>query len=194
MSYRGAPFDESYFIGNSGAGYTNYNDMIKWTTNRADDIEQFKPVNGINVLVMGCAFGFLVKELSNRGANVKGIDISSYAISQAQTLFPTLNFEVADAINTNEGNNQYDLVVANLLIDCMPNSTILIQLLKEIKRVINNNGIIYLLVSNTTDNDYLIISDNQYQSYVSSNFPSKTINIENVGYLSISADKRVVIY
>jgi predicted TPR repeat methyltransferase len=71
-------YDQAYFDG--GKGYSKYDysgQFEKW----ADQIIQtYHPTN---VLDLGCAKGFLVKALRDRGVPAWGIDISEYAIAQA---------------------------------------------------------------------------------------------------------------
>ncbi|MEP0869452.1 methyltransferase domain-containing protein [Trichocoleus desertorum AS-A10] len=51
------------------------------------------------ILDLGCGTGSLTQKISDRGAEVLGIDSAASMIAQAQQNYPNLRFEVADAIN-----------------------------------------------------------------------------------------------
>ena len=55
------------------------------------------PKPGERILDLGCGTGQLTAEIAQSGAEVMGIDSSPEMISQAQSNYPTLRFEVADA-------------------------------------------------------------------------------------------------
>lgn len=194
--YWGGPFDANYFFGNHEGGYTNYADYggnrSQIIINRADDIEaQTGLVNGKDVLVVACAFGYLVNELANRGATVTGLDISSYAIGQAETLFPALNFVTTDALTTGFSNNVFDLIIANGIIMCMPNQSTLMSLFTELKRILKGNGSLYAL-SDLTPPWYIVFTNEELEEWVGA-IPGWTITITNTGELPITADRRIVI-
>ena len=199
MSYRGSPYDQNYFAGDHPEGYTDIMFTQKCASNRADDIQSyfgtFKKQD--KVLVIGCAYGFLVDELAKRDTGqhtVIGVDISSYAIGQAQTLFPTREFENIDIFDNTFRNNHFDLIILEDVVDCMPDKATADLLFEEIARIINSNGTVYALI-NARNLYYLIISDPEYQEYVDSGILfGKTLEITDVGHLPIRADKRVVIY
>lgn len=71
-------YDKDYFDG--GKGYHTYNDDQRFDFT-ADTI--IRLMNPKSVLEIGCAKGYLVKALRERGVPAWGIDISDYAISQA---------------------------------------------------------------------------------------------------------------
>lgn len=83
-------YNETYFNGAEG-GYSNYSENTYVSENHEQlslKINEKLTANGISlvgkrILVVGCAYGFLVKYLISRGADAYGIDISSYALSQA---------------------------------------------------------------------------------------------------------------
>jgi SAM-dependent methyltransferase len=74
-------YGESYFAHGLGEPYTRENPT--WTAffGRVADfiVEEFAPTT---VLDAGCAIGFLVEALRERGVDARGFDISEYAISQ----------------------------------------------------------------------------------------------------------------
>lgn len=71
-------YDKEYFDG--GKGYYTYHDNGTFESMAEDIMRLFNPKSSIEI---GCAKGFLVKELRRRGVKAYGIDISEYAISCA---------------------------------------------------------------------------------------------------------------
>lgn len=199
MSYRGEPYNENYYSGDHPEGYSDITQTQKWAVNRADDIQSFFGtfVKQDKVLVVGCAFGYLVDELASRDGGkheVVGVDISSYAIGQAQTLFPTLEFQNIDFFNNSFNNNRFDLIVLEQVIDCMPDKATADLFFEEVARILSTNGTVYALVE-AKNIYYLIITDPEYQAYIEAgSLFGKTLDLQDVGHLPIRADKRVVIY
>jgi len=167
--------------------------------NRADDIQSyygtFKKQD--KVLVIGCAYGFLVDELASRDGgehSVIGVDISSYAIGQAQTLFPTREFQNIDFFDHGFNPKNFDLIVLERVVGSMPDKATADSFFFEVYQILANNGMVYALVE-TTSLYYLIINDPEYQEYIDSGvFLGKTLELTDVGSEPLQADKRVVIY
>jgi SAM-dependent methyltransferase len=149
MPYVGEPFDAEYFKGSRPEGYTDYDDQfIDTWTNIADDIEaQIGPVNGLDVIEFGSAFGYLAAELESRGANVEAVDISAYAIAQAAIRFPSLSLTQADPVTEvlPWGNNSFRLLVATMLVECMNSEAEVDLLLNEGNRLLHPQGSAYIL-------------------------------------------------
>lgn len=89
-----ADYDINYYNnGGDIGGYTLYSA----TTYSSETAEQLATkflekagllginLSGKKVLVLGCAYGFLVKYLTTLGVNAYGVDFSTYAVSQAPT-------------------------------------------------------------------------------------------------------------
>jgi SAM-dependent methyltransferase len=62
-------------------------------------INKTTPSNVSKILDIGCGTGHHVAELSSRGLDVIGIDISPSMIDKAKENYPNYNFQVADALN-----------------------------------------------------------------------------------------------
>ena len=79
-------FDRDYFESGTKSNYKGYPDpnILKMLQGKADLIEKFFPSNRAVLLEVGCAKGFLVKMLREKGFKVFGIDISGYAIQNAE--------------------------------------------------------------------------------------------------------------
>jgi ubiquinone/menaquinone biosynthesis C-methylase UbiE len=193
MPYIGEPFDASYFKGTRPEGYTDYDDHNPaiWV-NIVDDIEdQIGLVSGIKTLDIGCAFGYLSNELASRGALVESIDISTYALNEAQTRFPSLSYTQVDTTQLLPwGNNFFRLVVATMITECMNNETEVDQLLNQANRVLHPQGSAYILGADHDRGD-------GYWWKLASEWEGKVIGgrdvvAEQVGHI-LPADVRVVI-
>ena len=108
-------FGKEYFDGTREQGYGGFRYDGRWIPIAEDIVRHFDLKPGDRVLDIGCAKGFLVKDLMKvcPGLEVFGIDISSYALmncekevvgrlhlGDARTLpFPDKSFKVALAIN-----------------------------------------------------------------------------------------------
>lgn len=100
------PYDETYYRVGCGAPYERNEHWLTFFGKIADAI--VREINPTSVLDAGCAMGFLVEALRERGVEAYGVDISEYAISQ-----------VADAVKpycwvgslTEPLPRRYDLVV-----------------------------------------------------------------------------------
>ena len=109
-------FDKEYFDGTREQGYGGYKYDGRWIPIAEDIVRHFNLKSGDRVLDIGCAKGFLVKDLMKvcPGLEVFGLDISTYAImncepevvgrlhiGDARKLpFPDKTFKVALSINT----------------------------------------------------------------------------------------------
>ena len=106
IDQRTNPYDETYYRVGCGIPYERNEHWLTFFGKIADAI--VREINPASVLDAGCAMGFLVEALRERGVEAYGVDISEYAISQ-----------VADAIKpycwvgslTEPLPRRYDLVV-----------------------------------------------------------------------------------
>ena len=96
----------------------------------------------LEVLDVGCAKGFMLYDLSRLipGINVKGIDISDYAIVNCIEEMKN-NLEVGDAKELNFENDSFDLVISITTIHNLEYDEC-IKALKEINRVSKKNAFI----------------------------------------------------
>lgn len=80
-------FGEMYFDGPRSYGYGGYYYDGRWLPVAKDIIEHFDLKAGHRVLDIGCAKGFLVKDLMTvcPGLEVFGIDISEYALKNCES-------------------------------------------------------------------------------------------------------------
>jgi SAM-dependent methyltransferase len=128
-------FGEAYFDGPRDYGYGGYRYDGRWLPVARDIVEHFDLKPGMRVLDIGCAKGFLVRDLMSAcpGLEVFGLDISDYALlhSHPEVVgrlhlgncidlpFPDASFDTVLAINVIHNLDRPDVITA----------------LKEIKRV-----------------------------------------------------------
>lgn len=107
-------FGKEYFDGSRMYGYGGYSYDGRWKKVAKAIIRRYKLKKGDKVLDIGCAKGFLVKDLLDLGINAFGIDISEYALknchpdvigrlhlgSAHQLPFPNNSFKATISINT----------------------------------------------------------------------------------------------
>ncbi len=121
-------FGEQYFDGPRQYGYGGYRYDGRWLPVAKDIIRHFGLKSGDRVLDVGCAKGFLVKDLmaSCPGLEAFGLDISSYALMhcEAETIgrlhlgnavnlpFPDDSFDAVISINTIHNLERADCIVA----------------------------------------------------------------------------------
>src|SRR3990167_138700 len=94
-------FGELFFDGPRTYGYGGYHYDGRWKPVAQDIIQHFKLKPGNRVLDVGCAKGFLLKDLQEAcpGLEVRGLDISEYAIAKSdESIRPFLTQGSADAL------------------------------------------------------------------------------------------------
>lgn len=110
-------YGEAYFDGPREYGYGGYRYDGRWKPVAQDIVDHFGLKPGDKVLDVGCAKGFLVKDLLALGIDAYGIDVAKYAlincepevvgrlqIGSAEDLpFPDGSFAAVLAINTIHG-------------------------------------------------------------------------------------------
>lgn len=136
-------FDIEYFDGDRLTGYGgyNYNERF-WTKTVAFIADYYGLTNDSKILDIGCAKGFMMHDLSLilPKAEIKGVDISSYAKEHAIVSMKE-NITTCSANNLPFEDNSFDLVIAintlhNLpLIDCK-------EAFREINRVSKSNAFV----------------------------------------------------
>ncbi len=107
-------YGEMYFDGPREYGYGGYRYDGRWQPVARDIIAHFGLKPGDRVLDVGCAKGFLVKDLVAEGIDAYGIDVSKYALMHCEPEvvgrlqigscddlpFPDGSFDAVLAINT----------------------------------------------------------------------------------------------
>lgn len=121
-------YGRNYFDGTRDTGYGGYSYDGRWVPVAEDIASHFHLRGGDRVLDIGCAKGFLLKDLLTvvPGLRVAGLDISSYALAHAEPdvagklargsgrdlPFDTACFDVVLSINTLHNLARDDLVCA----------------------------------------------------------------------------------
>jgi SAM-dependent methyltransferase len=77
-------YGEIYFDGPREYGYGGYGYDGRWVPVAKDIVEHFSLKPGDRVLDVGCAKGFLVKDLLALGIDVYGVDVSDYALMNCE--------------------------------------------------------------------------------------------------------------
>jgi 2-polyprenyl-6-hydroxyphenyl methylase/3-demethylubiquinone-9 3-methyltransferase len=99
---------------------------------RLDYIQQHLDIKNSNILDIGCGGGILAEELTDRGANVTGLDASKKTIQIAKDHAKEKSFKV-NYLNTSledhikKNNQKYDAIVCFELIEHVPDQLKLIQ-------------------------------------------------------------------
>ena len=136
-------FEKDFFDGDREYGYGGFDYNPKYWVNVVKDFQKYWNLNSNSkVLDVGCAKGFMVYDLTKLipGIQVKGIDISKYAIENSKKEIKQ-HLSVADAKNLPFEDNEFDVVISintihNLDIEECGKS------LREIKRVSKKNSFI----------------------------------------------------
>ncbi len=103
-----------YFDGPREYGYGGYRYDGRWVPVARDIVAHFGLAPGMRVLDIGCAKGFLVKDLMQAGLDAYGADVSRYALthcepevvgrlhlaSAVELPFPDKSFDAVLSINT----------------------------------------------------------------------------------------------
>ncbi len=77
-------YGEMYYDGPREYGYGGYRYDGRWQPVAKDIIEHFGLKKGDRVLDVGCAKGFLVKDLVSLGIDAYGVDVSEYALLRCE--------------------------------------------------------------------------------------------------------------
>jgi ubiquinone/menaquinone biosynthesis C-methylase UbiE len=136
-------FEKDFFDGDREYGYGGFNYNEKYWTNVVKDFKEYwKLDSNSKVLDVGCAKGFMVYDLMRLipGIQVKGLDISNYAIKNCKEEVKE-HLMVGDAKNLPFEDNEFDVVISinsihNLDIENCGKS------LREIERVSKKNSFI----------------------------------------------------
>jgi 2-polyprenyl-3-methyl-5-hydroxy-6-metoxy-1,4-benzoquinol methylase len=134
-------YDADYFQGDLSetpepSGYGNYAEPdYRDTSTRTGQLIQKTIDSGISVagkkvLILGCAYGYLVKHLVSLEVDAYGLDISSFAISQAPAEIASrvfvvdarleASFEQAKTLaGLTKRNDKFDLIVDEDMIGCL---------------------------------------------------------------------------
>ena len=108
-------FGAKYFDGERKYGYGGYKYDGRWQGVAKDIIKHFNLKKGSKVLDVGCAKGYLVRDLLDQGIDAYGIDISRYALENADKKVKNRLF-YGNAKKINFKNNFFDAAIS---INCI---------------------------------------------------------------------------
>lgn len=103
-----------------------------------------------HILEIGCGIGRFSRSLSQRFQQVTAVDVSDEMINQARNLnpsklYPNLNFQPTDGTSLDcVTANTIDVVFSYEVFQHMPSPEIILSNLKEIRRVLQLQGIAYI--------------------------------------------------
>jgi len=135
-------FEKDFFDGDRRYGYGGYKYDGRWVPVVKDFIEFYNLTSSSSILDIGAGKGFMIKDFLDYlpGADIRGIDISNYAIENSMKEVKKF-MSVGNANKLNFEDNSFDLVISintvhNLQLEECKNS------LKEISRVSKKNSFI----------------------------------------------------
>ncbi len=117
--------------------------------------DEFKKIVKEDALILdvGCGYGRTLEQLYENGYfNLVGVDFSERMIERGKQRYPHLNLRVKKEKEIEFDDNSCDAVILFAVLTCIVNNEEQMELLKEIKRVLKPNGIIYI-------NDFLLNTD-----------------------------------
>lgn len=133
-------YGEMYFDGPREYGYGGYRYDGRWQPVAKDIVEHFGLKPGNKVLDIGCAKGFLVKDLRAIGIDARGVDVSQYAIDNAEPeAKPYLSIASCDDLPYADGS--FDAVLAINTIHNLDRAGC-IKAVREMERLAPGKGFI----------------------------------------------------
>lgn len=113
-------------------------------------IDRFFTKSGGSVLDVGCGTGRVSHILSDEGFEVTGIDISEPLVNEARSLFPDVEFRVANVTDTDFESETFDYVIFSYYgLDYVLPKSNRIEALREIYRLLKPGGFFVFSSHNT---------------------------------------------
>lgn len=113
-------------------------------------IDRYFADEGGRVLDVGCGVGRVADGLSGMGYDVTGIDTSERMVERARSLFPDLEFRVADAADTGLPAESFDYAVFSYFgLDYIHPERRRLAALRELHRVLAPGGVLVFSSHNT---------------------------------------------
>ncbi|WP_047864440.1 class I SAM-dependent methyltransferase [Rubrobacter aplysinae] len=102
-----------------------------------DVVDLLDPRLGERVLDLGCGTGDLSAELSSRGAEVLGVDLSPEMVSRSAEKYPALRFEAGDARSLGLRPESFDAVFSNATLHWIKEAS---KAIRAVRRVLRPGG------------------------------------------------------
>ncbi|MBO6520055.1 MAG: class I SAM-dependent methyltransferase [Rhodospirillales bacterium] len=133
-------YGELFFDGPRDYGYGGYRYDGRWVPVASDIIAHFGLKPGARVLDIGCAKGFLVKDLLSQGMDAYGLDISNYALMNCE---PEVvgRLHLGSAVSLPFPDNSFDCVLSLNTIHNFKRPDA-ITAMKEIQRLCNGKAFV----------------------------------------------------
>lgn len=115
------------------------------------------------ILDVGCGYGRTLQELYASGyTNLLGIDFSASMIARGKQMYPLLDLKTMESKRIDLPDNSSDAIILFAVLTCIVSNEEQLSLLREIRRVLRPNGILYI-------NDFLLNEDERnftrYEKY-----------------------------
>ncbi len=117
----------------SRAGADRYRDLV----NTPGFLEVLPPIDGLQVLDIGCGEGNNTRLLHQRGARVTALDVSAVFLRAARDADPSIDYVLADGTFTPFANDTFDAATAFMSVMDMPDPA---AALAEVARVVRPGG------------------------------------------------------
>jgi ubiquinone/menaquinone biosynthesis C-methylase UbiE len=133
-------YGEMYFDGPREYGYGGYGYDGRWQPVAQDIIDHFELKPGDRVLDIGCAKGFLVKDLLALGIDAYGLDVSKYALMNCE---PEVvgRLQIGSAEDLPFPNNSFDAVLCINSLHNLPRN-LCKATLEQMERLAPGNGFV----------------------------------------------------
>jgi ubiquinone/menaquinone biosynthesis C-methylase UbiE len=146
-------FDKDFFDGDRRYGYGGYKYDGRWVPVVKDFIDYYNLDNNSSILDIGAGKGFMIKDFKDAlpDANVRGIDISQYAVQNSMQEIKDF-MSVGDAKKLEFDDKSFDLVISINTVHNLPLDECKFSL-KEITRVSKKNSFIVVDSWNNKDEE-----------------------------------------
>ena len=135
-------------------------------------MERLRKNKSRKVLDLGCGLGRWSVTLARTGFQVKAVDISSEAIKKVQTWAKkedlSIETQVVAGQELDSGNNSFDVIICNSVLDHMPLSEAQ-KVMLSLERILKPGGIAYISFDGLEKEDqkeYVLLKD-ETRRYVS---------------------------